>query len=644
MFKFTVIAATLLITASLNIISTTISWSRAKSRIGLYFAIGMTGVTFWTLASGLDYAAIPIPLKIYFAKWEYVFYHITLVFFLMFIMSFAGYKTLLKNKLVITVLWVIPTINILLAWTNDWTGWLWVGFVESNFGNNTIIFEHGFAFLWVTATGYMLLASIIAASWIAMRRSFGFARRQGQVLFYGSLLPLIGNLIYLFQPPAFDGVDWSSIFISGSSVLFLWAFYGTNLINVIPIAREKLMDRSGDGMIVLDSRNYIIDINESAAKLLNLTVASLLGKKLADYLPDAKFLSKEALEEELSTELEIEAPTPRFFDVLVTPLFEGQKTIIGSLVVLRDITKRRQNELRLLLLNQTVEQSPNSVVITDFDGKITYVNSAFTAITGYSAKEVLGKKTSILKSGYMSKEVYENLWQTILSGKTWEGELNNMKKGGELFWENTRIAPLLNQDGEISNFVAIKVDITERKRAQDELERMAITDPLTGLFNRRYFFEVAQKEFLKSIRYNRPLSVVLFDIDMFKSINDTYGHLAGDQILAQIGVLLTQKERETDLSARYGGEEFVLLLPETDCEGARNTAERLRSLLETSPIYYENHKIQFTASFGVAGIGNRDYPETFDYLILQADKALYEAKRISRNTVVCSCETQSEIK
>ena len=644
MFKFTVIAATLLITASLNIISTTISWSRAKSRIGLYFAIGMTGVTFWTLASGLDYAAVPIPLKIYFAKWEYVFYHITLVFFLMFIMSFAGYKTLLKNKLVITVLWVIPTINILLAWTNDWTGWLWVGFVESNFGNNTIIFEHGFAFLWVTATGYMLLASIIAASWIAMRRSFGFARRQGQVLFYGSLLPLIGNLIYLFQPPAFDGVDWSSIFISGSSVLFLWAFYGTNLINVIPIAREKLMDRSGDGMIVLDSRNYIIDINESAAKLLNLTVASLLGKKLADYLPDAKFLSKEALEEELSTELEIEAPTPRFFDVLVTPLFEGQKTIIGSLVVLRDITKRRQNELRLLLLNQTVEQSPNSVVITDLDGNITYVNSAFTAITGYSAKEVLGKKTSILKSGYMSKEVYENLWQTILSGKTWEGELNNMKKGGELFWENTRIAPLLNQDGEISNFVAIKVDITERKRAQDELERMAITDPLTGLFNRRYFFEVAQKEFLKSIRYNRPLSVVLFDIDMFKSINDTYGHLAGDQILAQIGVLLTQKERETDLSARYGGEEFVLLLPETDCEGARNTAERLRSLLETSPIYYENHKIQFTASFGVAGIGNRDYPETFDYLILQADKALYEAKRISRNTVICSCETQSEIK
>lgn len=644
MFKFTVIAATLLITASLNIISTTISWSRAKSRIGLYFAIGMTGVTFWTLASGLDYAAVPIPLKIYFAKWEYVFYHITLVFFLMFIMSFAGYKTLLKNKLVITVLWVIPTINILLAWTNDWTGWLWVGFVESNFGNNTIIFEHGFAFLWVTATGYMLLASIIAASWIAMRRSFGFARRQGQVLFYGSLLPLIGNLIYLFQPPAFDGVDWSSIFISGSSVLFLWAFYGTNLINVIPIAREKLIDRSGDGMIVLDSRNYIIDINESAAKLLNLTVASLLGKKLADYLPDAKFLSREALEEELSTELEIEAPTPRFFDVLVTPLFEGQKTIIGSLVVLRDITKRRQNELRLLLLNQTVEQSPNSVVITDFDGKITYVNSAFTAITGYSAKEVLGKKTSILKSGYMSKEVYENLWQTILSGKTWEGELNNMKKGGELFWENTRIAPLLNQDGEISNFVAIKVDITERKRAQDELERMAITDPLTGLFNRRYFFEVAQKEFLKSIRYNRPLSVVLFDIDMFKSINDTYGHLAGDQILAQIGVLLTQKERETDLSARYGGEEFVLLLPETDCEGARNTAERLRSLLETSPIDYENHKIQFTASFGVAGIGNRDYPETFDYLILQADKALYEAKRISRNTVICSCETQSEIK
>lgn len=642
MFKFTVIAATLFITTSLNMISTTISWRRVKSRIGFYFAMGMTGVTFWTLASGLDYAAVPLPLKIYFAKWEYVFYHLALVFFLLFIMSFAGYKSALKNKLVITALWVIPISNILLAWTNDWTGWLWKGFVKSQFGDNTVIFEHGFAFLWVTATGYMLLASIVATSWVAMRRSSGFAQRQGRLLFYGSLLPLVGNLIYLFQPSEFDGVDWSSILFSVVSIFFLWALYGMNLLDVIPIAREKLIDQLGDGMIVLDTRNRIIDINQSGAKLLNSTIASLLGKKLADYLPNAGFLSDKPTTEEVSTELEIESPSLRFFDVLVTPLFDGQATRLGSLVVLRNITKRKQNELRLLLLNQTVEQSPNAILITDLDGNITYVNSAFTAITGYTTEEVLGKKTAILKSGYMPKEVYENLWQTIQSGQIWEGELNNKKKNGELFWENTRIAPLMDQDGQISSFVAIKVDITENKRVRDELRRTAITDSLTGLFNRRYFFEIAQKEFLKSIRYNRPLSVILFDIDLFKSINDTHGHLAGDQVLTQVGALLIQKERIADFSARYGGEEFVILLPETDCRGAKNAAERLRNLLETSPVYSDGIEIRFTASFGVAGISDRDDSETFDYLISNADQALYEAKRLGRNQVICHCEAQPE--
>ena len=642
MFKFTVIAATLFITTSLNIVSAAISWRRVKSRIGFYFAMGMTGVTFWTLASGLDYAAVSISSKIYFAKWEYVFYHMALVFFLMFIISFSGYKALLKNKLVIATLWVIPASNILLAWTNDWTGWLWLGFVRSEFGDNTVIFEHGPAFLWVSATGYMLLANIVAASWVTMRRSPGFAKRQGSVFFYGSILPLVGNLVYLFQPFRFDGVDWSSILFSVTSVFFLWALYGMNLLDVIPIAREKLIDRLSDGTIVLDTRNRIIDINQSAAKLLNSTIANLLGKKLADYLPNAHFLFGELSEEEISTELEIESPTPRFFDVLVTPLFEGQSKMVGTLVGLRDITKRRQNELRMLQLSQTVEQSPNSIVISDLDGIITYVNSAFTAKTGYTAEEVLGKKPSILKSGHMQRELYENLWQTIKAGKIWEGELYNKKKNGDLFWENTRIAPVMDHEGHIRNFVAINVDITERKQAQDELQRIAITDSLTGLFNRRHFFEVAEKEFSRAIRYKRPISVILFDIDMFKAINDTHGHLIGDQVLAQIGILLTKKEREADLAARYGGEEFVVLLPETNGSGAKNTAERLRNLLEASPVRSEGKEIIFTASFGVAVTDNGTGAEKLDHLISHADQALYEAKRIGRNKVVCYSEIKTE--
>ena len=144
---------------------------------------------------------------------------------------------------------------------------------------------------------------------------------------------------------------------------------------------------------------------------------------------------------------------------------------------------------------------------------------------------------------------------------------------------------------------------------------------------------MAEKQFAKSIRYHRPLSVILFDIDWFKDINDTYGHSIGDQTLTQIGKLLLEKGRQTDMAARYGGEEFVILLTETEHADAKTVAERLRKLMEESPVQSLKGDIHFTASFGVAGIGENAPSETLDRLISLADQALYEAKRTGRNRV-----------
>ncbi len=634
MFKFTVIAVILFITTAVNFIATVISWYRLKGKRGTYFAIGMTGVTFWTFVSGLDYAAVPISLKVFFAQWEYIGYHIALVFFLMFILSYAGYEELLERKPIKALLWVVPLSNILLAWTNDWHGWLWSGFVRSEFGDNTLIFQHGPGFLWVAGTGYVLMASILLAAWLAARRGSEYSRRQGRVLFFASLLPLVGNLFYQFQPLEFDGVDWSSILFSISSLLFLWAFYGTSLLDLVPIAREKLIDGLSDGMIVLDLQGRIVDINQSAAQMIGSAPQQLVGRRLEDFLAFAKALSEQPPEQEIRTELEVGSSEKRYFDVLLSPLFEGQTTVVGHLIIFRNVTSRKQNELRLLQLTQAVEQSPASVVITDVNGSITYVNPQFTRLTGYTLKEVAGKNPRILKSGQTPIEVYRELWHTIKSGKTWTGEILNRKKNGELYWQRGIIAPVLDHDGRILNFIAVKEDVTERKHAEDELQRLARTDSLTGLSNRRYFFEVAEKEFAKSVRYDRPLSVVLFDIDLFKGINDTYGHLIGDRVLIQVGNLLTKQERETDVAARYGGEEFIMLLPETNYARAMVVAERLRKLLEDSPVYNDNDTIRFTASFGVTGKDMNKNTETFDHLISQADQALYEAKRTGRNRVV----------
>jgi diguanylate cyclase (GGDEF)-like protein/PAS domain S-box-containing protein len=676
MFKFTIIAVILFITTAINIIATVISWRRVKSRFGFYFAMGMTGITFWTLASGLDYAAVPIPLKVFFTKWEYVCYHIALVYFLMFILSYAGYGSLLENKFVRTLLWVVPASNVLLAWTNEWHQWLWSGFVRSQFGDNTVIFEHGPAFLWVAGTGYLLIASIVLAAWLASRRGSEYARRQGRLLFYGSLLPLMGNLIYQFQPLEFDGVDWSSILLSISSLLFLWALYGTRLLDLIPIAREKLIDSLSDGMIVLDMQGRIVDINQSAAQMAGFPSEKLLGRNVGDILKSAQSLVEQPPEKEIRTELEAGEIKKRYFDVLVSPLIESQNTIVGRLIIFRDITERKRSEniinarerisefaashsLDELLqnaLDELCDLTDSPIGFFHFvepdQHTLSLQNWSTRTLAEFCKAEGRGHKYDIGQAGvwvdciHRGGPVIHNDYASLPHRKGLpEGHAPIIRemvfpilregKMVAIIGVGNKAKDYIETDASYASRLADMIwDITERKRVQEELQRLARTDSLTGLFNRRYFFEIAEKEFAKSIRYNRPLSVILFDIDLFKNVNDTFGHLVGDQVLAHIGKLLREYGRETDVAARYGGEEFIVLLTETDCAHAGVVAERLRKLLEDSSIQDDKGTVHFTASFGVTGRYINPTTKTFDQMIWEADQALYKAKEAGRNRVI----------
>ncbi len=209
-------------------------------------------------------------------------------------------------------------------------------------------------------------------------------------------------------------------------------------------------------------------------------------------------------------------------------------------------------------------------------------------------------------------------------------ELNIILEKNQLELEE-RVAQRTHELTELN--AQLSNEISERQRVQDELEQLAMTDPLTGLFNRRYFFEVAKKEFAKSIRYNRPLSVMVFDLDEFKEINDTYGHQAGDEALIHIGKLLLSQTRQPDILARYGGEEFIVLMPETSPTGAQVFAERLRQLVEDSPVQYKNNSISLTISAGISGRSDNNCDETLDGFISQADQAMYKAKNTGRNQV-----------
>lgn len=208
-------------------------------------------------------------------------------------------------------------------------------------------------------------------------------------------------------------------------------------------------------------------------------------------------------------------------------------------------------------------------------------------------------------------------------------------------YQNVTILPLRSSTGKTDHVCLIIYDVTgvavnkrQLESANTKLQELALRDGLTGLLNRRYWESCLEREFARHQRYDNPVSLVIFDIDHFKRVNDTYGHQTGDEVIRETARITSQLVRETDFAGRYGGEEFVVLLPGTTLDGAAQFAERLRSTIERQQIDYQGSPLTFTISLGVATLA--DDMAGYQALLERADKALYQSKEGGRNRVTVS--------
>jgi diguanylate cyclase (GGDEF)-like protein/PAS domain S-box-containing protein len=277
-------------------------------------------------------------------------------------------------------------------------------------------------------------------------------------------------------------------------------------------------------------------------------------------------------------------------------------------------------EKLLQLQAAALEAAANPIIISRRDGTIIWVNGAFEHLSGYTRNEAIGQTASLLKSGHHPASFFENMWDAILSGQKWRGELVNRHKDGSLYQEEMTITPVKGATGEITHFVAIKLDITERKVAEEQIRQLSLTDPLTGLANYRRLLDALDSEVRRCSRTARSFAVLLLDLDGLKRINDDHGHPVGSRALCRVANVLRKHCREIDTAARYGGDEFVVVLPEAGREAARHVAQRI-----TDESRNDGDEPTISVSAGAAVFPHDG--TTIDELLDAADRALYREKR-----------------
>lgn len=331
-----------------------------------------------------------------------------------------------------------------------------------------------------------------------------------------------------------------------------------------------------------------------------------------------------------------------YISAWVTPERNAQGEIIGVVLVVIDITEQWRMQQRLSESTAQVSDLKMAldahaiVAVTDSQGVILSVNDKFCAISQYTREELLGRTHSVINSKHHPKSFFEKMWRTIKGGEVWSGEICNRAKDGQLYWMNTTIVPFCGPSGQPVRYVAIRADITERKRIEQQVREMAYHDALTGLPNRRLLMERLPVCLAHSAKSGRHGALLLLDLDHFKNVNDSLGHDQGDRLLQEVSDRLVRCQRQCDTVARLGGDEFVVLLMDvgqTEAEASLNTGRICEDLIQqlSEPFMLSHASVSTSPSIGaVLFLGEQVAAAE---LMKRADISMYEAKGNGRKRV-----------
>ncbi|MBF0446599.1 MAG: diguanylate cyclase [Magnetococcales bacterium] len=413
----------------------------------------------------------------------------------------------------------------------------------------------------------------------------------------------------------------------------------------LQLSEEKfrgITDSAKDAILMVDPKGKISFWNRAAQGMFGYSKDEALGQAVFELLAPVRFVDN-ALKgfrlfaktgegkTVLGQTLELVALRKNGqefpVEISVSAIFLHEEW--HAIGILRDITARKMAEQRMKLGIQVMDNAADGIIVTNSSGIIEMVNPAFTQVTGFSSEEVVGQNPNILKSGRHDVNFYQEMWQSLLNKGVWRGEVWNRRKDGGVYPQQLSMSAIYDNNDGISHYVGVFNDISQRKLNEENLERLAFYDPLTGIPNRLLFRERLNQAIREDRRYKTASALLFLDLDKFKQVNDTYGHEIGDLLLQKATERLQLLIRDNDTVSRLGGDEFTVILRRAaNIQDAERVAGQIVATM-LDPFLINELTCQIGVSIGIAF-----YPfhaDDIDTLIKRADTAMYIAKKGGRN-------------
>lgn len=668
----TLYLSVLLVTTGLSLALALTTWQRRAAVGAVPFTFFLLAVAVWSFANALEVSSTSLPVKMLWIKVQYVGIISVPPLWLAFALSYMGEtRWLTRRNQALLALGSLFTLVIL--WTNESHRLFWSDLALISYDSLILLDpDHG-PYFWLHAlSSYSLIG--IGNVMLVQRlfRSPPLYRAQVVALLVGEAIPLIANLLYVFGLSPVPQLDPTPLAFGLGALPIAWGLFGFRLLDVVPLARNVVVESMNDGILVLDRQERVVSINPAGERLLEVVGAETIGQPATEIFPTYTSLRQAAPGATLQGEVRTEGA--RTIEYHQLPLVERSGAVGGWLLVLSDVTERKRAEIERdhliaqlrdsLFRTQALYRATRSMI------GLESLPTILQAVVDGVVEALTAERVLLVTIDQAAQQIEEMVWAgtevTLAPALDYadltQGIYGRVLRERRLVRRPKRhlpprgaimVVPLLYRDEVVGLMSAVqRVEGRDFSRRDEQLlaamanqaavaiantrlfrevQRLAITDDLTALPNRRHFLELAEREFQRVQRTGEPLSALLFDIDDFKEVNDRFGHAIGDEVLSAVAASARKHVREVDMVGRYGGEEFAVLLPNSDLAAAHRVAERLRHAIEATPVQTGRGLVRVTISVGAA-------QATWDVvsvaaLIDRADRAMYAAKAAGRNRV-----------